>query len=112
MEVLAWLKTYNANKHEVILTPAVYGNRVTSLEVSFDKKNYNRGNFTSIVNFVYEESWHAAWVNSQWPDFHHGSFTIKINVASRNYSQDQITQMLQKLVEEIFPELKKKEDEG
>ena len=111
MTVLEFLNLYEAEKHDIVLTSIGTGNRVVAIEVSFNKKAYNRGNFASIIDFVYEQSRHSAWIIGDWSNFYYGSSTIKLNVASKNYSSDLIVQMLKKLTGEIFPKLKKSTEE-
>ena len=66
------------------------------------------GNYARIIDFVYEESGHAAWVSEEdWRQFYRGSFTIKINNASHNYDEERISKMLEILANGIFPELHK-----
>ena len=110
MTILSFLKSYETEGHDVMLSPIVsaFGNRVIFVEVSFNKKDYNRGNFARIIDYVYEESGHAAWVSEEdWRQFYRGSFTIKINNASHNYDEERISKMLKTLANGIFSELHK-----
>lgn len=110
MTILSFLEQYETEKHDVMLPPIIsaFSNRVVFVEVSFNKKDYNRGNYAKIIDFIYEESGHAAWVSEEdWRQFYRGSFTIKINNASHNYDEERIAKMLERLTNEIFPELRK-----
>lgn len=108
-KILEYLKNYAADNHTVLLSPTVspIDGRVVSIEVSFNKKEYERGNFGSIIDVVYETSRHSAWIIDDWPDYYRGSFTIKVNMAHEHYSSERIIDTVEKLIGEVFPKLKK-----
>ena len=109
-KILDYLESYAAAEHEVILLPVVspIGDTVVSIEVSFNKKDYERGNFGSVIDVVYETSRHSAWIIDNWPDFYRGTFTIKINSAHEYYCSERIIETIEALTNKVFPKLRKK----
>ena len=109
-KILDYLKSYAADNHEVLLSPIVspIDDRVVSIEVSFNEKEYKRSNFGDIIDMVYETSKNVAWVTDSWIDYRRGSFTIKVNLAHENYNERWIIDTLEKLVKKLSSFRKKK----